>query len=182
MLCSFSCCRSLLGQDEQKHLQWKEELVSIFFDDFQVGQIFVSPGRTFTEAEIISFAHSYDPQSMHLDRVSSEQGQFKGLIASGFHTLNIAWWLFLRLGIVEQSMKIGIGIDELRWNRPVRPGDTLTLTVEIADKSITSAEDCGRIYFAHTLKNQDLEVVMTYRSLNLIWREGFSGKSRDSQE
>ena len=156
--------------------------MSIFFEDFEVGQIFISSGRTFTEAEIISFAHSYDPQSMHLDRVRSEEGPFKGLIASGFHTLNIAWWLFLRLGIVEKSMKIGIGIDELRWQRPVRPGDTLTLTVEIADKSTTSAEDCGRIYFAHILKNQDLEVVMTYRSLNLIWREGFSERSRDSTD
>lgn len=151
--------------------------MSIFFDDFWVGQTFATPGRTFTEAEIISFAHSYDPQSMHLDLVHSERGPFKGLIASGLHVLNIAWWLFLRLGIVEKSMKIGIGVDELRWQRPVRPGDTLTLTVEIAEKSLTSAKDCGRILFAHTLKNQDLDVVMTYRSLNLIWRKGFTEES-----
>jgi len=146
----------------------------IYFDDFEVGQTFVSGGRTFTEAEIITFAHSYDPQSMHIDRVHAEDGSFKGLIASGFHTLSIAWWLFLKLGLVEESMKIGIGVDELRWRRPVRPGDTVTLSVEIAEKSLTSANDSGRVQFAHTLKNQTNEVVLTYKSLNLIWRKGYS--------
>ena len=67
----------------------------MYFDDFEVGQTFNGAGRTFTEAETITFAHSYDPQSMHIDRVYAEDGYFKGLIASGFHTLNIAWWLFL---------------------------------------------------------------------------------------
>lgn len=158
---------------ESSELRRKEAPLSIFFEDFEVGQTFLSAGRTVTEAEIISFAHSYDPQSMHIDRVQAEKGQFKGLIASGFHTLSIGWWLFLRLGIVEKSMKIGIGIDELRWQRPVRPEDTLTLSVEIAEKSPTSSEDCGRVLFAHALKNQDLDLVMSYRSLNLIWRKGF---------
>lgn len=146
----------------------------MYFDDFEVGQTFNGAGRTFTEAEIITFAHSYDPQSMHIDRVHAEDGSFKGLIASGFHTLSIAWWLFLKLGLVEESMKIGIGVDELRWRRPVRPGDTVTLNVEIVEKSFTSANDSGRVQFAHTLKNQANEVVMTYKSLNLIWRKGYN--------
>ncbi|KJF15987.1 MaoC/PaaZ C-terminal domain-containing protein [Acidithrix ferrooxidans] len=146
----------------------------MYFDDFEVGQTFIGAGRTFTEAEIITFAHSYDPQSMHIDRVHAEDGSFKGLIASGFHTLSIAWWLFLKLGLVEESMKIGIGVDELRWRRPVRPGDTVTLNVEIVEKSLTSANDSGRVQFAHTLKNQANEVVMTYKSLNLIWRKGYN--------
>ncbi len=146
-------------------------MASIFFDDFEVGQTFVSVGRTVMEAEIVSFAHSYDPQSMHINSVRANASPFGGIIASGFHTLSIAWWLFLKLGLVEDSMKIGIGVDELRWQRPVRPGDTLTLTVEIAEKKQTSANDSGRVVFAHALKNQDAEVVMTYRSLNLIWKK-----------
>lgn len=146
-------------------------MVSMYFDDFEVGDTFTSVGRTMTEAEIVSFAHMYDPQSMHIDSCRSNNGPFGGLIASGFHTLSIAWWLFLKLAMFEDSMKIGIGADELRWQRPVRPGDTLTLTVEIAEKKETSANDSGRVVFAHTLKNQDSEVVMTYRSLNLIWNK-----------
>ncbi|CAG4907103.1 MULTISPECIES: MaoC/PaaZ C-terminal domain-containing protein [Acidithrix] len=150
--------------------------MAIYFDDFEVGQTFVGGGRTFTEAEIITFAHSYDPQAMHIDRVYAEDGSFKGLIASGFHTLSIAWWLFLKLGLVEGSMKIGIGVDEVRWKRPVRPGDTVALTVEIIEKSLTSANDSGRVHFSHTLKNQANEVVLTYNSLHLIWLKGY-GKS-----
>lgn len=146
--------------------------MSLYFDDFEIGQTFKGVGRTFTEAEIITFAHSFDPQAMHIDRVHAEDGSFNGLIASGFHTLSIAWWLFLKMGLVERSMKIGIGVDELRWKRPVRPGDTVSLTVEIAEKTLTSANDSGRVRFAHTLRNQTDEIVMTYTSINLIWRKG----------
>lgn len=146
-------------------------IVSMYFDDFEIGQVFTGAGRTFTEAEIVSFAHTYDPQPMHIDRVHAESGSFGGIIASGFHTLSIAWWLFLKMGLVEESMKIGIGLDEVRWLRPVRPGDTLRLRVEVAEKSLSSSGETGRMKFAHTLKDHEGNVVLTYTSFNLIWRK-----------
>ncbi len=145
--------------------------MSLYFDDFEVGQTFLSSGRTFTEAEIVMFAHKFDPQSMHIDGVHAANGPFKGLIASGFHTLSVAWWLFLGLGLVRESMMIGLGVDELRWHLPVRPGDTLKLEVEIEEKVETSSPKRGRITFSHTLYNQNGEAVMTYKSLNLIYRK-----------
>ena len=145
--------------------------MSLYFDDFEVGQTFLSSGRTFTEAEIVMFAHKFDPQPMHIDGVHAANGPFKGLIASGFHTLSVAWWLFLGLGLVRESMMIGLGVDELRWHLPVRPGDTLKLEVEIEEKVETSSPKRGRITFSHTLYNQNGEAVMTYKSLNLIYRK-----------
>ena len=66
---------------------------------------------------------------------------------------------------------IGLGVDELRWHLPVRPGDTLKLEVEIEEKVETSSPKRGRITFSHTLYNQNGEAVMTYKSLNLIYRK-----------
>lgn len=139
----------------------------MYFEDFQVGQTFCSDGRTVTEAEIIAFAHMFDPQRMHLDREWSAAGSFGGLIASGFLTLNIAWWLFLRLGLVRESMHVGIGLDEVRWLRPVRPGDTLALTVSVNAKG-EARRARGAVTFGHALENQAGETVMTYASVNLI--------------
>ena len=142
--------------------------MSLFYEDFTVGQSFSGGRRTIPEAEMIQFAQIYDPQRMHLDRLYAEEGPFHGLIASGFHTLCLAWWLFLQLGLVQESMWVGIGLDALRWRRPVRPGDTVSLQVVIVNKSPSSVPDRGRVTFSHTLTNQNGETVMTYQSVNLI--------------
>ncbi len=140
----------------------------MYFEDFEVGQTFHSGGRTLTEGEIISFAHMYDPQTMHINSEWAKDGPFHGLIASGFQTLGIAWWLFLRMGLVLESMFVGVGIDNLRWIRPVRPSDTLSLTLTIQDKGDVRSGR-GLITFGHELTNQDMDTVMTYTSLNLIY-------------
>ncbi|MDA8192664.1 MAG: MaoC/PaaZ C-terminal domain-containing protein [Thermaerobacter sp.] len=141
-----------------------------FYEDFSIGDRFHSGGRTVTEAEIITFAHHFDPQAMHLDAQSAAQGPFQGLIASGFHTMGIAWWLFLRLGLVTDSMFVGLGVNELRWLKPVRPGDTLSLDVVVAEKS-PPKNGRGAITFAHSLQNQTDLTVMTYQSVNLILQQ-----------
>ncbi|PSR31180.1 MAG: acyl dehydratase [Sulfobacillus benefaciens] len=140
---------------------------SMYFEDFDVEQTFYSGGRTLTEGEIIAFAHMYDPQTMHIDSEWAKDGPFGGLIASGFQTLGIAWWLFLRMGLVLESMFVGVGVDHLRWTQPVRPGDTLSLTVTIRNKGEVRSGK-GLITFGHELKNQNGDTVMTYTSQNLI--------------
>lgn len=140
---------------------------SMYFEEFSLGQRFNSTGRTLTEAEIIAFAHMYDPQTMHIDSEWAKTGPFEGIIASGFQTLGIAWWLFLRMGLVSESMFVGVGIDHLRWTRPVRPGDTLSLSVTIKELGEVRSGR-GLITFFHELHNQRHEIVMSYTSLNLI--------------
>ena len=148
--------------------------MSLFFEDFRPGQVFESGGRTITEPEIIGFAHSFDPQYLHIDRQRAEAGFFQGIIASGFQTLCIAWWLFLGIGLVRDSMFVGVAVDELRWPHPVRPGDTVRLRVEIASVTASSNPQRGKVVFAHTLENQDGTVVMTYRSTEILYRRNAS--------
>lgn len=144
----------------------------MYFEDAAIGRRFRTPGRTVTEAEIVAFAGSYDAQSLHLDAEWAATGPFGGLIASGFHTLCLAWSLWLRTGALEGTSWGGIGMDEVRWTKPVRPGDTLTSEVEIVDRSVVPKRGRGRVVLQHTVRNQHGEVVLTFRALALIASRG----------
>lgn len=139
----------------------------MYFEDFEVRQTFGEASRTLDEAEVVAFAKVYDPQQKHADAAWAASGPFGGLIASGFQTLGVAWSLFLRLGISD-AFYVGIGIDELRWLKPVRPGDTLTVRAEVVEKG-APRKGKGRVAFAHTVENQQGQVVLTYRTLHLIY-------------
>ena len=100
-----------------------------YLDDLKPGDRFVSGGLTLTEAEIIDFAFRYDPQPFHLDANAAADSPYGGLIASGFQSIAVCFRLFIQNGIFAQSSIGSPGLDELRWLAPVRPGDTLELTL-----------------------------------------------------
>ena len=139
-----------------------------FFEDYTVGATYVCGSFTMTEDEIIEFATRYDPQVMHTDRRRGAEGPFGGIIASGWHTVASA----MRL-VVERFLPVnGLaapGIDELRWPRPVRPGETLTLhaTVQEARRSRTKP-DRGIIRTLLEVVNQRGELVMSMNPMNLV--------------
>ena len=101
-------------------------MIEIYFEDFQVGQVYELGSYTVTEEQIISFATEFDPQPFHIDAGLAAETIYGGIIASGLHTASI----FMRLlydGLLCRSASMGSpGQDELRWVRPVRPGDTLS--------------------------------------------------------
>lgn len=142
------------------------------FEEFKVGQRFRTSTRTLSEAEIIDFASQWDRQSFHLDPVAAEASIFGGLIASGFHTLLIAFDL-----IIESTIWTGIsqgspGIEELRWLKPVRPGDTLQVEMEVAAiRTSESRPDRGYITWDQTVSNQSGDAVLTYRSVLICARD-----------
>ena len=103
------------------------------FGDFQVGQRFQSGPHTLTAEEIKAFAAQYDPQPFHLDDAAADAGPFKGLAASGWHTVGITMRLLVEGGMPIEGGIVGAGVDELRWHRPVRPGDTLHVESEIVE-------------------------------------------------
>src|SRR2546427_8172075 len=103
-----------------------------YFDDLKVGDRFRSETFQVKEKDLIEFGHKFDPQMFHLSRKSAERTIFKGLIASGWHTAAMTMRLFVQtLNFAEGA--IGLGVDELRWPRVVRPGDVLTVETEIVD-------------------------------------------------
>ena len=144
---------------------------SQWFEDFEVGQRFVSQGVTFTEASIIDFASRYDPQRFHIDAEAAVQTHFGGLVASGFQTLALSFRMFFDLGVVRESSIGAPGLEELRWTAPVRPGDTLYVEVEVIEtRPSGSKPDRGTVRMRYTTRNQRGETVMLLTVPQLVAR------------
>jgi acyl dehydratase len=140
-----------------------------YFEDYHVGMVDEFGEVTVTAEDIVEFARRYDPQDMHIDPVSAAKGPFGGLIASGWHTAA----LVMRLVVANYLSKVATlpspGIDELRWVRPVRPGDRLRVrtTVVEANRSRTKP-DRGMVRSRVEVLNQNDEIVMSFRPMNLL--------------
>ncbi len=144
-------------------------MTSRYFEDWTEGEVVETRGATVTESQIIDFAMLYDPQPMHVDKTVAEAGPFEGFIASGFHTLSLAFRLFYDLGYLTHSNIIGVGLDEVRWTAPVRPGDTLRCRMEVLElKESRSKPDRGSMTFKITALNQHDVEVMNFRSISLL--------------
>jgi acyl dehydratase len=144
-------------------------MTSRYFEDWTEGEVVETRGATLTESQIVDFAMMYDPQPMHIDKTVAEAGQFEGLIASGFHTLSFAFRLFYDLGYFTHSNIIGVGLDEVRWTAPVRPGDTLHCRMEVLElKESRSKPDRGSMTFRITALNQHDAEVMNFRSISVL--------------
>jgi acyl dehydratase len=141
-----------------------------YFEDYPVGAVYVGGPISVSEADILAFARRYDPQPMHVDKAAAEAGQFGGLIASGWHTGSLMMQLLVA-HFVPPANLASPGLDELRWLRPVRPGDSLSLraTVESARPSRSKPDQGVIVSFVEVL-NQDGEVVMTLKPISLMRR------------
>ena len=102
-------------------------------DDFSPGQVFGSGRLSVTAADITGFAAAYDPQPFHLDDAAARATMFGGLAASGWHTAALTMRLQLGSAFRPAGGIIGSRLDELRWPRPVRPGDELRVEIEILE-------------------------------------------------
>jgi acyl dehydratase len=141
-----------------------------YFDDLKVGDQFKSEPLEVTERQVVEFAHKFDPQMFHLTRKSAERTVFKGLIASGWHTAAMTMRLFVQtLNFTEGA--IGLGVDELRWPNPVRPGDSLRVETEILElRPSRSKPDYGIIRLRNVTTNQGGEIVQTMTASAMVPR------------
>ncbi|WP_330633258.1 MaoC family dehydratase [Halocatena halophila] len=130
-----------------------------YFEDISVGDTHEFGSYSVEKEEMLSFATQYDPQSFHIDPAAAEESLFGGLVASGLHTAAISQRLVVE-NVFHDSRAMGaIGGDKLRWNHPVRPGDTLSMTAEVVEKKPNDATH-GLIKFEMTTFNQnDIEVM-----------------------
>jgi acyl dehydratase len=137
-------------------------MTTLYFEDFKVGDRFESPGATVTESQIIEFAMHYDSQPFHMNVEAAKNSIYGGLIASGIHTIAVTFRLFLMTGILADSNLGSPGFDELRWLRPVRPGDTLRAVGEVLEIIPSASKpDRGIIRFRYAALNQRNEEVLT---------------------
>lgn len=142
-----------------------------YFEDFQLNETITMGPRHVTRDEIIAFATRYDPQPFHLDDAAGRATPFGGLVASGWHTIAMCMRMMVD-GWIGQSASMGSpGIDQLRWLKPVRPDDDLTLTMIV--RTIVpskSKPDRGIVKSDYELKNALGEVVMTFSGMGLYGR------------
>jgi len=148
----------------------------LYLEDFTPGREFRTDGVTITEAQILDFALAFDPQPFHLDAEAAKETIFGGLIASGFQTMALTFRLFIQTRALAASSLGSPGVDELRWLRPVRPGDTLRAVVQVVEqRPSTSKPDRGIVRLHWTSLNQRGEPVLTMTSMQLVRRRPRAG-------
>lgn len=142
-----------------------------FFEDLSEGETFESDTYTITKEEIISFAEQFDPQPFHVNEAAAEDSMFGELVASGLHTLSLTTRLTVDGCLSEIANMGGSGMDELRWYTPVRPGDTLSVHVEVHEKTPSdSRSDRGYVDLKRRVYDDDGEEVMSAISHNIVRR------------
>jgi len=140
----------------------------LYYDDLQVGQSFTTETLRVTAEEIKAFARQFDPQPFHLDDDAARATMFGGLAASGWHTAALAMRLIVGSGPPIAGGIAGSGIDELRWLRPVRPGDELRVQSEVVEmRPSASRPTQGWVRMRNTVIAQDGAAVMSFIA-NLI--------------
>jgi acyl dehydratase len=139
-----------------------------YFEDYQVGEVIEFGDRLVTREEIVEFAQRYDPQPFHVDEAAGAQSHFGGLIASGWLTASIMMRMLVDHFISRVASMGSPGIDELRWLRPVRPGDRLRVRVTVLEvRKSQTKPDRGAILSLDEVVNQNDEVVMSLKGWGL---------------
>ena len=144
----------------------------IYFEDLELGRETEYGSYHVTREEVLEFARKYDPQPFHLSDEAAAKTHFGRLAASGWHTCAMTMGVIARYVVGEEQAGLGSpGLDELRWLKPVYPGDTLHVRGEIIEKTPSrSKPHIGSFRTRTTVTNQDGAPVMTFTSVVLIQR------------
>ena len=143
----------------------------LYWEDFIVGSVAEYGPRLVTREEIIAFAAEFDPQPMHMDEDFARTTMLGGLAASGWHTCSIGMRMIADGFILDSASMGAPGVDEVRWLRPVRPGDELTLRRTILDvRPLKSRPEWGLVRFRFEMLNQAGELMMTQDNVNFFGR------------
>jgi len=145
--------------------------VKYYWEDLTPGRVFETPTRTLSEEDIVRFGREYDPQSFHTDAEAARASPFGGLIASGWQTCGVTMRLMCDGYLLETSCVGSPGLEELRWLKPVRPGDTLRLRSTVIESTPSAKQaNRGTVLFRWDTLNQNGEVVLSMRGRQLFLR------------
>ncbi|WP_042355631.1 MaoC family dehydratase [Bacillus rubiinfantis] len=136
------------------------------FGELLMGQRFETASYRVTKEDIIAFATQFDPQYMHINEEKARQSRFKGIIASGLHTLSISFKLWVELGILGEDVIAGTGVNQLRFTKPVYPGDVLYVTTEVIEKRETKT--AGEVTLLLSSFKNDGELVLQAKISALV--------------
>ncbi|MBN8961066.1 MAG: MaoC family dehydratase [Rhizobiales bacterium] len=145
--------------------------MTLTFEDFPPGHFGTFGPRHVTREEILAFAAEFDPQPMHLDEEAASKSMLRGLSGSGWH-LGSLMMRMLFDGFIGRTASLGSpGVDELRWLSPLRPGDDLTLDVEVKEaRASRSRPDLGIVTFGMQVRNAAGQVLLEATSPIMVKR------------
>ena len=145
--------------------------IKYYWEDFTPGRVFETQTRSLSEEDILRFAREYDPQAYHTDAEAARASPFGGLIASGWQTCSLTMRLMCDGYLLETSCVGSPGLEELRWLKPVRPGDTLRLQSTVLESTPSSKQpNRGTVLFRWDTLNQSGEVVLSMRGRQMFLR------------
>lgn len=145
--------------------------MTLAFEDFIVGQVREFGGRTVSKQEVLQFAAAYDPQPLHLDEAAAEASVLGGLSASGWHTCAMVMRMMCDDYLLNSTSQGSPGIDNLRWLRPVRPGDTLRVRMTVLEaRESKSRPQIGLIRSSWAVFNQQGEQVLSMEGWGMFGR------------
>ncbi|CAB5082877.1 Acyl dehydratase [Olavius algarvensis associated proteobacterium Delta 3] len=140
-----------------------------YFEDYKAGSVHEFGELTVTQDEIIAFAKEFDPQLFHTDPEAAKETIYGGLIASGWHTSGMMMRLYSDHYLSKNASLGSPGVDALRWLKPVRAGDRLSIRVTISEtRRSTSKPDRGLVHSFIEVLNQDRQVVMSMKAVNFL--------------
>ena len=143
-----------------------------YFEDFHVGETFDLGKITVTEEDIITFARQFDPQPFHVDPERAKNSYFGELVASGWHTTSLFMRLFVDELLNGSASLASPGVENVRWPRPVRPGDTLSARFTVIESTPSrSRATLGIIRSNCEMYNQQNELVLTLNGIHFLGRK-----------
>jgi acyl dehydratase len=146
-------------------------LITRYWEDFKVGEVEQIGGKRVDKEEMIAFARQYDPQPFHVDEAAAKQSIYGGLIASGWHTCAMVMRMMCDAYMLHSASVGSPGIDNLKWLKPVRPGDTISArrtTLEM--RASKSKPDIGIVNNLWEVFNQSGEMVMSMQGYGMFRR------------
>ncbi len=154
--------------------------IKYYWEDFTPGRIFESATKTVSEADMLRFAREFDPQGFHTDPEAARRSPYGGLIASGWYTASVGMRLMCD-GHLLQSASVGSpGLEELRWLKPVRPGDALRMKSTVLEATPSAKlPNRGTVLFRWEIFNQNHELVLSMRGRQLYLRRTPAQPARD---
>src|SRR5438067_11536809 len=161
--------RSITSRTANRGSDWGAPMIESF-EDLKIGMRFKSTEKLITREDIKRFASEFDPQPYHLDEVAAERTPLRGLAASGWHTAAVAMRLATDLRPFGPHPLLGIGVDELRWLAPVRPGDVLHIEGEVVELTRSRTKPQGVVKVKWTAFNQRGEPVYTFTPIGIVPR------------
>lgn len=128
--------------------------MTLAFEDFRLGRLGSYGPRHVTREEILAFAAEFDPQPMHMDEEAAKQTMLQGLSGSGWHLCSLVMRMMFD-GFIGRTASLGSpGVNELRWLAPLRPGDDLTLEVDVIEaRPSKSRPETGIVTFKAAVRN-----------------------------